>query len=334
MAGRSMRERYVVIGSNSFSGSHFVSKLINKGHEVLGISRSPEIHIVFRPYGWQSSQGSFSFMQVDINDVPGIARALNDFRPDFVVNFAAQSMVAQSWENPEHWYRTNVLGLVELTKILERLSSLVRYVHVTTPEVYGSTGGWVKESRCFSPSTPYAISRAAGDMHLFAMYESRGLPVSFTRAANVYGPGQQTYRIVPRTFLAARLGRRLTLEGGGWSTRSFIHISDVAEATYLISQSGISGQAYHISTDEIISIRGLVERACQLTGTAFAKLVDEGPARPGHDNTYMLDSSQIRGEFGWKPTIALDEGLQSTLGWIDRNIDKLATATDAYIHKE
>jgi dTDP-glucose 4,6-dehydratase len=329
-----MSERYVVIGSNSFSGSHFVSKLMNNGHEVLGISRSPEIEIVFRPYDWQSSEGSFSFRQIDINNVAGIDQALNDFRPDFVVNFAAQSMVAQSWHNPEHWYRTNVLGLVELAKILERLPNLVRYVHVTTPEVYGSTDGWVKESRCFSPSTPYAISRAAGDMHLFAMFESRGLPVTFTRAANVYGPGQQTYRIVPRTFLAARLRRRLTLEGGGWSTRSFIHISDVAEATYLISQSGVSGQAYHISTDEIISIRGLVERACELTGTPFGELVDEGPARPGHDNTYMLDSSLIRADFGWKPIMTLDEGLQNTLAWVDNNVGKLSTATEAYIHKE
>ena len=329
-----MADRYAVLGSNSFSGSHLVTRLLRSGHAVLGISRSDEIGEVFRPYAWEELSGVFTFAQIDINDTVSLANELHDFRPDVVLNFAAQSMVAQSWEWPEHWYQTNVLGLVGLAKVLEELPGLQRYVHVTTPEVYGSTGGWISESRDFHPSTPYAISRAAGDMHLFAMQETRGLPVCFTRAANVYGPGQQLYRIIPRTLLYARLGRQLRLDGGGRSTRSFIHIDDVADATYLIAQHGVPGEAYHVSTDEIVSIRELVQRACALTGIPFDDLVVEGPERPGKDDTYMLDSSHLRHELGWLPEVSLDEGMRDTLTWIDTNLALLAEAPDSYVHKK
>lgn len=328
-----MADRFAVIGSNSFSGSHFVATLLFKGHEVLGVSRSEEVAEVFRPYIWAPYQGCFTFRQVDLRDTRAITRVLKDFSPEVIVNFAAQSMVSQSWDHPEDWYATNVVGLAELTSHLDGMPGLEKYVHITTPEVYGSTGGWIRESRDFRPSTPYAISRAAGDMHLFAMYESRGLPVCFTRAANVYGPGQQFYRIVPRTLLYARLGKQLRLDGSGKSTRSFIHISDVVDATYLIAQQGVPGQAYHISTDEVISIRDLVKRACALTGVSFADLVVEGPERPGKDDTYMLDSTRLRQELDWHPTISLDEGMRDTLNWIDTNLEVLSEAPDAYVHK-
>jgi len=328
-----MTDRYAVLGSNSFSGSHFVARVQSEGHQVLGISRSEEIAEVFRPYAWQAFPRPMDFAQIDMNDERILAEALHDFRPDVVVNFAAQSMVAQSWEHPEQWYQTNVLGLVGLAKTLKQLKGLHKYVHVTTPEVYGSTGGWVKESRNFRPSTPYAISRAAGDMHLFAMHETYGLPVCFTRAANVFGPGQQLYRIVPRSILFARLGRRLRLDGGGRSTRSFIHIRDVADATYRVAGAGVAGETYHIATDEIVSVRQLVERVCALTEVSFNDLVVEGPERPGKDDTYMLDSGHIREQLGWNPLISLDEGLRDTMSWIDSNLGDLADTPDSYVHK-
>ena len=327
-------ERFAVLGSNSFSGSHFIRRLLRDEHEVLGLSRSTEIEQVFRAYGWERLPGHFSFTQLDINDADALAGKLTAFRPHVVVNFAAQSMVAQSWDCPEHWYRTNVLGLVNLARVLEILPSLQRYVHVTTPEVYGSTNGWIQENWNFSPSTPYAISRAAGDFHLRSLQQIRGLPVCFTRAANVYGPGQQLYRVVPRTLLYAQLGKRLRLDGGGRSTRSFIHIRDVAEATYVISQKGVHGETYHISTDEIVSVRDLVERVCELTGVSFADLAIEGPERPGKDNTYMLNSAHLREQLSWSPALSLDQGLRDTLNWVTANVENLSRIPDAYAHKK
>ena len=329
-----MTIRLAMLGSNSFSGSHMVKRLLTEGYDVLGLSRSPEVEGPFRTYEEQLSIGHWRFQQLDMRDTIDLESALTGFDPHYVVNFAAQSMVGQSWQHPEHWYQTNVVALAKLTSALERLPSLIRYVHVTTPEVYGSTRGWIRESEDFHPSTPYAISRAAGDMHVLAMHRERGLPVVLTRAANVYGPGQQLYRVVPRSLLFARTGRKLHLEGGGQSTRSFIHMKDVVDATFRITLDGRDGATYHISTDEIVSIRDLVKAASDITGAEFTSLVELAPERPGKDATYMLDSTMLKEELGWQPTIDLSEGLRDTLGWVDANLESLAQAPDAYLHKE
>jgi dTDP-glucose 4,6-dehydratase len=236
-----MAETFLVLGSNSFSGATMVASLLQTGETVIGISRSPQPHACFLPYRWtDSGAGKFSFHQLDLNgDLDAIMDVVNAARPAYVVNFAAQSMVAQSWENPDHWFMTNVVSTVRFHERLRRCEFLKKYVHVTTPEVYGSsTGGAVKEDAAFNPSTPYAVSRAAADMSLRAYFNAYEFPVVFTRAANVYGPGQQLYRIVPRTAFFIKLGRKLQLDGGGRSTRSFIHARDVAEATLRAARDG------------------------------------------------------------------------------------------------
>jgi dTDP-glucose 4,6-dehydratase len=268
-----MTHRFLVIGSNSFSGAHFCRYLLMRDHGVMGVSRSPEPNSVFLPYRWLLDQTGFRFEQIDLNhQLPELIALIQDFQPEYVVNFAAQGMVAQSWKVPEHWYQTNVVAQVKLHDQLRQLPALKKYVHITTPEVYGSTEGWIKEHFYFAPSTPYAVSRAACDLHLLSFFKAYQFPVVFTRAANVYGPGQQLYRIMPRTMLFARLGKTLPLHGGGQSIRSFIHIEDVADATYRVALQGTPGNAYHISGDQTVSIRGLVEQIADLTGVAFEDL--------------------------------------------------------------
>lgn len=326
--------RFVVIGSNSFSGSHFVHRLLKDGHSVLGISRSAEAPSVFRPYSWTSEAGSFTFLRADINhSLEAALQSITKFVPDIVVNFAAQSMVAQSWDNPHHWYQTNVVSLSLLVEGLQKLDNLLRYVHITTPEVYGSTSDWTTEHTHFAPSTPYAVSRAAGDLHLLALHSAKGFPVVFTRAANVYGPGQQLYRILPKSVLSARLGRELKLHGGGGSRRSFIHIDDVTEATLKIAISGRNGESYHISTNELISIRDLVSRIFVQCGVDTQQFVAPVEDRLGKDLGYFLDSSKIRKELGWKPSIPLSNGIDSVIHWVDSNLEDLSKRNSEYVHK-
>ena len=327
--------RFLVIGSNSFSGSHFVRYLLEQGDDVLGVSRSGELHPVFLPYRWDGvSSARFTFHSIDLNhDLEKLLELIREWRPDYVVNFAAQGMVAQSWLVPEHWYQTNVVAQVRLHDGLRKIDGIRKYVHVTTPEVYGSTDGWIKEHTHFAPSTPYAVSRAACDLHLLSFHRAYGFPVVFTRAANVYGPGQQLYRIVPRALYFARTGKRLQLHGGGHSVRSFIHIRDVADATRRIALKGEPGAAYHVSTWQKTTIRELVEKICLMAGIAFADLVDVSDDRLGKDQAYLLDSSRLRDTLGWSDTVGLEEGIRDTLQWVDAHLRELETQPHDYQHK-
>jgi len=328
-------EKIAVIGSNSFSGATFVRYLLDRDYDVLGFGRSKEPEGVFLPYKWlDKGQDRFRFEQADLNhDLEKLIEILVEEKPNYIVNFAALGMVAQSWEKPEDWYQTNVVAQVKFHDQIRKLHFIKKYVHVTTPEVYGNTEGWISENFNFNPSTPYAVSRASCDMHLKSFFAAYNFPVVFTRAANVYGPGQQLYRIIPRAILYARLGKKLSLHGGGSSDRSFVHMDDVSDATYRIAMNGIVGDTYHISTKETISIRDLVVKICQSIDMNFYDLVEESEERLGKDQSYMLNSDKIRKELGWKDTIDLEEGIASTIKWVDRNLGTLKTLPHDYIHK-
>src|SRR3989338_775973 len=165
--------KVAVIGSNSFSGSHYIDHLLEKS--------------IYLPYK-KKNPSRFKFHQLDLNkDMNHIIRLFDAEKPEYIVNFASQSMVGESWEHPEHWYKTNVLSTVAMANSLKGKPYLKKYVHISTPEVYGSCSGKVDESAPFNPSTPYAASRAAADVFLQLMVKTFGFPAVFTRAANVYG---------------------------------------------------------------------------------------------------------------------------------------------------
>ncbi len=326
--------KLLVIGSNSFSGSSFIDFALSQGFRVLGCSRSSEPIAPFLPYTWREKK-DFIFRKLDLNyDLPQILEWIEGEKPEYVVNFAAQSMVAQSWDHPKDWFMTNVVSTIELHHALRKYPFLKRYVHVSTPEVYGSTSCKVSEECPMNPSTPYAVSRAAADMSLASFYAAYKFPVVTTRAANVYGPGQQLYRIIPRTILFILLGRKIELHGGGISTRSFIHIRDVAEATWQLLFLGKNGETYHISTGEMISIFELVTRICQKMNVSLEDHVVMGEERLGKDATYHLDSSKIRKTLGWKDRISLEQGLEECIEWVERHFEKLKDQNYDYIHKK
>jgi len=324
----------LVIGSNSFSGACFVDYLLRQGYDVLGSSRSIEPHEAFLPYKWHSWHGKFSFYQYDLNqDMKEMMELIRKKETSYVINFAAQSMVAESWLNPADWFMTNAVSAVKLHDELRKCDFLKRYVHVSTPEVYGNCTGFVDESSPFNPSTPYAVSRAAGDMSLQTFYSAYNFPVVTTRAANVYGPGQQLYRIISRTILFILLGKKLQLHGGGKSQRSFIHMDDVSDATLKIMLNGKNGDTYHISTNEVISIRELVEAICTKLDVCFEDHAEIVGERLGKDNAYQLDSSKLRTELDWRDNVKLDQGLDECIDWVKRNFDVLKNQPLNYIHK-
>lgn len=324
----------LVIGSNSFSGSSFVNFSLGKKAKVIGISRSEQPIEALNPASWTKST-DFKFMQMDLNlQLAEIVDVIQAEKPDYVVNFAAQSMVAESWDNPSHWFQTNAVATIALHDELRKFKFIKRYVHVSTPEVYGSCAGFISEDAAFNPSTPYAVSRAAADMSLRTFNEAYDFPFVITRAANVYGPGQQPYRIIPRAILSVLSGQKIQLHGGGLSTRSFIHINDVCEATWLAMELGRDGESYHISTDEVISIKDLVQKICSKLSVNFEDHAIVAGERLGKDAAYHLSSNKIKEDLKWSAAINLENGLEECILWVKKYLDSLKSAPQNYVHKK
>ncbi len=328
-----MQERVVVLGSNSFSGSHFVAHCLRQGLDVVGISRSPEPDPVFLPRCWEPLP-DYRFQQLDLNTEGNqILELIHSHQPHYVVNFAAQGMVAQSWQEPADWYLTNSLSLIRLQHGLRKLASLRAFVQASTPEVYGNTVGVVTEDAPFNPTTPYAISKATLDMNLLAYARTFQFPAVLTRSANVCGPGQQLYRILPRAILSALCGQKMRLDGGGLSERAFIDIRDVCQATLLAARRAEPGSIYHLSSGAFVTIRALVEQVCARLDVAFDSVVELGPARVGQDAAYKLDAGRAQRELGWTPSYDLEATIEATTDWVRTNLARLRSLPQEYVHQ-
>lgn len=325
----------VVLGANSFSGQDFVDLLLDDPrYRVIGISRSPERSPLFLKYRARADLSRYAYHSLDMNrQFDELANALDAERPAAIVNFAALSEVAPSWDHPEHWFETNTVGLAKLVNHLRRQDYLQRYVHISSPEVYGTCVGRVMEDAPLNPSTPYAASKAAADLLLATYRKQFDFPVMWVRATNVYGARQQLFKIIPRSAIYALLGRVIELHGGGRAVKSYIHIRDVSRGELAILERGELGAIYHLSPDGGSSVHDIVAKVCGLVGVDFAAAVKTVAERPGQDAAYVIDSTRARTQFGWSPTIGLDEGLAEVVEWVRSNLDEIRRLPLTYEHR-
>tara|TARA_R110000868_G_scaffold59619_1_gene182944 strand:- start:772 stop:1689 length:918 start_codon:yes stop_codon:yes gene_type:complete len=303
--------KWIVMGANSFSGKAFCAHLKSRGQEVDYMTRRDhDLNARRKAISWTFS-----------------------CNPDaeYVVNFAALNVVADSWKHHEDYYRTNVIGVGWFARECHRmLPNLKRFVQVSTPEVYGDHPA--TEDGAFYPSTPYAVSRAAADMDLMALHRAYKFPVCFTRTVNVFGEGQQPYRIIPKTILKILRHEKLKLDGGGTSERSFIHIDDVALGIEIVAACGIAGRAYFMSGGAPVSIRVLVEGICSEMGVAFDTAVEMAMERTGKDRIYLLDDRVMREGFGWAPAHR-PRALADMVAWYTAHADDYKNDSLEYEHK-
>lgn len=322
-----------VIGSSSFSGRSFIKFLSEKEEtwNILGFSRSQIRNTPFDAFPENAGKFKNRVLDLDINFTE-IVDDIASFEADYIVNFAAMSMVAESWKFPEKWYLTNVVSLSKLVhEINLKLPKLKKFIQFTTPEVYGTTNGTILENWNFNPSTPYAISRAAGDWHLRAQFENIGFPVVFTRAANVYGEYQRLYRIVPKTIYSILGNKKIPLHGGGSSYRSFIHIDDVSNGLKEIMLRGKIGDTYHISNQDFMTIFEVVKKICEIMEVNYENIIEQSVDRPGKDQAYTLDTKKIRQELNWKEEISFEKGIERTLNWINSRYHEFSESDLNYV---
>ncbi len=328
-------QKIVVIGSNSFSGQDFIALLLEEPSlEVIGVSRSPEKPGFMLRYASRKDLSHYSFHQVDMNGgMVQLLELLDRERPDAIVNFAAQSEVAPSWEHPEHWFETNCAALSKLVNHLRRQDYLERYLHISSPEAYGSCIGRVTETTPDNPSTPYAASKAAADMIVDVYRKQYGFPALTVRATNVYGARQQLFKIVPRSAIYMRLGRKIPLHGGGVAVKSYIHVRDVSRGELAILKKGKIGERYHLAPEEGISVRDIVAKVAENLGQAFEDVVDIVDERPGQDAAYVIDAGKAHADLGWAPEISQDAGIKETVDWVVENWADIQRQSLDYIHK-
>ena len=326
--------KIAVIGSNSFSGQDFIDYVLeDPENKVMGISRSEEVDSVMGAYH-RHGRERFEFYKYDLNkDSEAIVELLKEERPEYIVNFAAQSEVAPSWDHPDHWYQTNTVGIINLTNPLRNCEWLKRYVHISSPEVYGTCEGRVTEASPVNPTTPYAASKASGDLFLFTLHKNFNFPLIMIRATNVYGPRQQLFKIIPRSIIYQKMGKMIELHGGGEAVKSYIHIRDVSRGEYQAMLYGESGNIYHLSPDHGYPVKAVVKEVCSALSNDFERVTKVVGERLGQDATYVIDSSKARRAFDWKPEISIKEGIADTVEWINEYWEQISTKNLNYVHK-
>jgi dTDP-glucose 4,6-dehydratase len=323
-----------VLGANSFSGQDFVDLLLDDpSHRVIGVSRSAERTSLFLKYRERKDLSRYQYHALDMNrDMPALLEMLSVEKPDAIVNFAAQSEVAPSWEHPEHWFQTNTVALAKLVNFLRKQTFLKRYLHVSSPEAYGTCVGNVTEDSPLNPSTPYAASKAAADFLLKTYAKQYDFPLLTVRATNVYGARQQLFKIIPRSAIYIKLGRKIQLHGGGKAVKSYIHIRDVSHGEKAILERGRIGELYHLSPDHGVEVREVVRTIAERLRVRFDDATDIVAERPGQDAAYVIDSTKARTELGWKPTVTLQEGLDEVVKWVDGKWDEIKSLSLEYRH--
>lgn len=290
---------WLVIGDTSFTGAALVEHLTRQGDVVTGAS---------------------------LRDHTAVEEIEKGY--DYVVNFAALNVVAPSWEHPIDYFDVNVVAQIPVFEALAKVKPK-KYVHISTPEVYGTNWGEIKETTRHAPSTPYATSRAAAEMLLRNYVNRYGIPACVTRGSNIYGPGQQLYRLIPKLVHTILSGDKFELEGGGQSQRGFIYVDDCIKAIELVAKSGEPGEAYHIADNSLLWIREVVREVCQQMDVSFSDVVTESPERPGKDPSYFLSNGKIR-NLGWRAKVGFQEGVKRTIDWARKDWEKLKDQPTVY----
>lgn len=258
-----------------------------------------------------ASNPRYHFIQGDIRDAATVSEVLTTHQIDVVVNFAAESHVDRSIEDPAPFVSTNVVGVQVLLDACRR--ARVRLVQVSTDEVYGSiVAGRADEEAPLQPSSPYAATKASADLLAMAAHHTFGQDVVITRSANNYGPNQHPEKLVPMIITNARQQRPLTIQGAGDDIRDWLYVVDNCQAINLVMRKGVAGEVYNIGGFERRTVLEVVVSLQALLGFHASQVVHVAE-RLGHDHRYAVDDTKLRRALGWRPSTSLAAGLTKTV---------------------
>jgi dTDP-glucose 4,6-dehydratase len=309
--------RVLVTGGAGFIGSNFVRQFV-QAHPDDRVVVLDKLTYAGRMESLQDVlEGErVEFVQGDICDAVAVRGALEGC--DAIVNFAAESHVDRSIEEPGHFIQTDVFGTYVLLEETRR-AGIERYLQVSTDEVYGSIEeGSFSESSPLEPSSPYSASKAGGDLIVRAYHHTFGLDAIVCRASNNYGPYQYPEKLIPLCVLNALHGDPLPVYGDGMQVRNWLHVSDHCSGLDTVLRHGRSGETYNIGGPDELPNIDVVRTILELTGRDES-LIEHIRDRLGHDRRYSLGSEKITADLGWTAKIGFTEGLRSTVEWYRDN---------------
>ena len=304
--------KILVTGGLGFIGSNFISNLLKESNDFEIINVDAEL--------CGSNKGNLSeiqdnkkyeFVKASITNKPLMEKIIT--KCDAVVNFAAESFVYRSISDANPFLVSNIRGAFTILDIITKQKK--RMIQISTDEVFGSlSSGTAIEETKMNPSSPYAATKAAAELLINSYSVTYDSDVIITRCTNNYGPKQFPEKLIPKTIILAKQGKKIPIYGKGVNIRDWIYVDDHCDGVLLSLLDGKSGQSYNISGNNEMDNITIVKRVLDIMGKS-EDLIEFVEDRPGHDYRYSMNSSKISKEMGWKSKTSFDEGIQKTVDW-------------------
>ena len=317
----------LVTGGAGFIGSNFIKYFMNSYRDFVVVNYDKLTYAGnLENLKDVAELPNYHFVKGDICDSIQFNKALREYDPDYIVNFAAESHVDRSISDPLIFGQTNLIGTLNILECAHNFWSRDKYtqkrlLQISTDEVYGSlenTDGFFTEASDLLPNSPYSASKAGADLLVRSFYKTYGLPVIITRCCNNYGPNQYREKFIPTCISKALKSEPIPIYGNGSNIREWIHVTDHSEAIIKALFSGKPGEIYNIGSGEEVNNIEMARMILTILGKpqdSFIYVSD----RLGHDNRYALDSTRAKNELGFSCSYKLKEGLLETVLWYKKN---------------
>ena len=322
---------FLVCGGAGFIGSHFVRSLLNDNYKVINFDLLTYAASLDTIRDFKKNK-NYTFIKGDISNKKKIQSLLNKFKPDYVINFAAETHVDRSIDSPKKFIDTNILGVFNLLECcinyLKKIKKKFKFIQISTDEVYGSVKkGSSNERANLIPNSPYSASKTSADHLVLSYFKTFNFPCLILRPSNNYGPFQFPEKLIPLIILNALEEKNLPIYGKGQNIRNWLFIEDNVNAIKKISLKGKIGEIFNIGGRTEISNIKLVTIICEILDRMcprknkkkYKHLIKFVSDRPGHDFRYSLNSKKLKNEINWLQETSLSRGLEITIEWYLNN---------------
>lgn len=312
--------KILVTGGAGFIGSNFIHYMINKysNYEIINLDSLTYCGNLENLKEIESDS-NYSFVKGDIGNEKLLNKIVSQNEIEYIINFAAESHVDRSINNPKIFLEVNIIGTQNLLEIAKKYYSegqIKKYIQISTDEVYGTLGktGYFTENTCLAPNSPYSASKAGADMIVRAYHETFDLPTNITRCSNNYGPYQFPEKLIPLMINNALNNKKLPVYGDGKNIRDWLHVHDHCTAIDLVLHKGKLGEVYNIGGNNEKQNIEIVKLILEYLNKPdiLIKHVDD---RLGHDRRYAIDSTKIQENLGWEPKYTFEVGIKETIEW-------------------